>query len=184
MWCVAELDAEYITKMEDVLVVYEKPDDLKEPVVGLDEQPVSLHADVRPPRAARPGPVAKRDNAYRRCGTANIFGIVEPKADRHFTCATPNRSVAQVVEMIRTIVMAYPRTRSNSLGMDNLNIHCEHSLTTHVGRRTGRCRWRRLTVHDTPKPGTRRTTINWRVTRKDARRRFGDNTNLSKRSET
>ena len=86
MWCVAELDAEYIAKMEDVLAVYEKPYTAQEPVVCLDEKPVSLHADVRPSRAARPGHLAKRDNEYRRCGTANLFAIVEPKVGHHFTC--------------------------------------------------------------------------------------------------
>ena len=85
MWCVAELDAEYITKMEDVLALYEKPHDPKEPVVCLDEKPVSLHGDVRPGRPVRPGHLAKRDTEYKRCGTANIFGVVEPKAGRHLT---------------------------------------------------------------------------------------------------
>lgn len=45
MWCVAELDAEYIRKMEDLLARYEQPDDPKEPVVCLDEKPISLHAE-------------------------------------------------------------------------------------------------------------------------------------------
>jgi hypothetical protein len=34
MWCVAELDDEYIRKMEDVLETYEKPYDSAEPVVS------------------------------------------------------------------------------------------------------------------------------------------------------
>ena len=89
MWCVAELDAEYIAKMEDLLALYERPYDRREPVVCLDEKPVPLHADVRPPRRARPGHLAKPDSEYRRCGTANVFAIVEPKAGRHFTNATP-----------------------------------------------------------------------------------------------
>ena len=62
MWCIAELDEEYITKMEDVLKTYEKRYDPAEPVVCFDERPVSLHADVRPPRPAAPGRIAKRDN--------------------------------------------------------------------------------------------------------------------------
>jgi hypothetical protein len=53
MWCVAELDAENICKMEDVLAVYEKPLDPKAQVVCLDEKPVSPHAEVRPPRFTR-----------------------------------------------------------------------------------------------------------------------------------
>ena len=33
MWCVAELDADYIQRMEDVLEVYEKPYNPAEPVI-------------------------------------------------------------------------------------------------------------------------------------------------------
>ncbi|HEV2199913.1 MAG TPA: hypothetical protein VGR73_08830 [Bryobacteraceae bacterium] len=56
---------------------YEKPFKAAEPVVCLDEKPVALHADIRPPRPAKPGHSARRDNEYRRCGTAHIFAAVE-----------------------------------------------------------------------------------------------------------
>jgi hypothetical protein len=154
MWCVAELDAEYIAKMEDVLALYERPYDASEPVLCLDEKPVSLHAEVRPTRPPRPGHLAKRDNEYRRCGTANLFAVVEPKAGRHFTRATPDRSARQFAQVVRRLVAAYPRARAIHLVMDNLNIHCEKSLTDHLGRRLGRRLWRRLRVHYTPKHGS------------------------------
>ena len=66
MWCVAELDKEYMEKMEDVLAQYEKPLDEAEPVVCFDEKPVSLHEEVRPPVAAGPGRIAKRDRTATR----------------------------------------------------------------------------------------------------------------------
>src|SRR5215468_561257 len=91
MWVVADLDEEYITKMEDVLEVYERPYNQQEPVVCLDEKPITLHADVRPASPAAPGREARRDNEYERCGTANVFCAVEPKAGRHFTLPTPDR---------------------------------------------------------------------------------------------
>ena len=51
-----ELNDEYIAKMEDVLGTYEQPYDAAEPVVCLDEKPVTLHAEVRPrSRRYRPG---------------------------------------------------------------------------------------------------------------------------------
>ena len=49
MWCVGKLDEEYIFKMEDVLKVYERPLSEREPVVCVDEKPVVLHEDTRPP---------------------------------------------------------------------------------------------------------------------------------------
>jgi hypothetical protein len=54
MWCVGELDEEYIARMEDVLAVYEKPLSVREPVVCIDEKPVVLHQEVRPPVAMQP----------------------------------------------------------------------------------------------------------------------------------
>jgi hypothetical protein len=89
MWCVAELNDEYTSKMEDVLEIYESPYNPEEPVVCLDEKPVTLHADVRPGSPAEPGREARYDNEYERRGTANIFCAVEPKAGRHFTYAGP-----------------------------------------------------------------------------------------------
>ncbi len=225
MWCVADLDEAYITNMEDVLALYEKPYDAKAPVVCLDEKPVSLHAEVRPSRPARPGHLAKRDSEYKRCGTANLFAIVEPKGGRHLTCATRNRSGRAFARRIHALVAAYPRAHTIHLVMDNLNTHCEKSLIDHFGPRAGSALWRRLTVHYTPKHGSwlnqaeielslvsrqclgrrriaalralqtetrawtaranrRKTRIAWLFTRKDARRRFGYEPNLSKRSET
>jgi len=115
-------------------------------------KPVPLHADVRPPRPASPGHVAKRDNEYRRGGTANIFGVVEPKAGRHFTCVTPNWDAAAFARM--TLIAAYPAARTSHLVVDNLNTYREKALTDHFGVAEEQRLWRRLTVHDTPKHGS------------------------------
>ena len=154
MWCVAELDHEYIVKMEDVLATYEKPLDAAEPVVCIDEKPVSLHDDVRPGVPAAPGVIAKRDNEYERCGTANVFCAVEPKAGVHFTWPTPNRSAAEFAQVIGNLVEHYPAASTIHLVMDNLNIHCRKSLTDYYGGERGRAVWDRLTVHYTPKHGS------------------------------
>ena len=53
MWCVAELNEEYIRRMEDVLKLYEEPLSEEEPVACIDEKPVVLHRDIRAPLAAR-----------------------------------------------------------------------------------------------------------------------------------
>lgn len=154
MWCVAELDRNYIERMEDVLAVYEKPYDVAQPVICLDEKPVSLHADVRPPRPAKPGKPARPDNEYKRCGTANVFGALEPKAGRHFTTATPDRCAAQFAQVVSHIVEQYPSARTIHLVMDNLNIHCRKSLVDFLGEREGGDLWDRLAVHYTPKHGS------------------------------
>src|SRR6476619_8123922 len=109
MWCVADLDDEYIAKMEDVLETYEQPYNPAEPVVCLDQKPVTLHADVRPASPAAPGREARRDNEYERRGTANVFCAVEPKAGRHFTFPTPDRSAFEFAQVVVNLALEYPR---------------------------------------------------------------------------
>jgi transposase len=112
MWCVADLDDEYITKMEDVLEVYERPYDPQQPVVCIDEKPITLHADVRPSSPALPGREARRDNEYERCGTANVFCAIEPKAGRHFTFPTPDRSGFEFAQVVVTLALAYSQAQT------------------------------------------------------------------------
>ena len=154
MWCVAELNEDYITKMEDVLETYEKPYNPAEPVVCLDEKPVTLHADVRPASPAVPGREARRDNEYERCGTANVFCAVEPKAGRHFTFPTPDRSAFEFARVAFHLALQYPDAKTIHLVMDNLNIHRRKSLTDLLGEQVGGEVWDRFTVHHTPTHGS------------------------------
>ena len=154
MWVVADLDDDYIAKMEDVLEVYEWPQDPKQPVICLDEKPVTLHADVRPTSPAAPGREARRDNEYERCGTANVFCAVEPKAGRHFTFATPDRSGFEFAQVAATLAMAYPEAKTIHLVMDNLNIHRRKSLADVFGLEMAAEVWDRFTVHYTPTHGS------------------------------
>src|SRR3954468_5313664 len=92
MWCIKEMTPKFVTKMEDVLNLYERPLNPKEPVVCLDERPIVLHKEIRPPiEPEKAGDVLKRDYEYQRAGTANVFCAVEPKTGRKITKATPNR---------------------------------------------------------------------------------------------
>ena len=154
MWCVAELNEEYVSRMEDLLELYERPQSPEEPVVCLDEKPVTLHADIRPTSPARPGREARRDSEYARCGTANIFCAVEPKAGRHFTYPTPNRSAVDFAKVIVDLALQYPAARTIHLVLDNLNIHRLKSLTDLLGAQIGGEVWDRFTVHYTPIHGS------------------------------
>jgi hypothetical protein len=154
MWVVADLDEDYIAKMEDVLEVYEWPYDPQQPVICLDEKPVTLHADLRPASRAKPGREARRDNEYERRGTANVFCAVEPKAGRHFTFATPDRSAVEFAKVTFEIALQYMEAETIHLVMDNLNIHTRKSLTELLGMEFGNQIWDRFTVHHTPTHGS------------------------------
>ena len=123
-------------------------------MVCLDEKPVTLHADIRPPSPAKAGRETRRDNEYERCGTANVFCAVEPKAGRNFTSPTANRSAFQFAAFICEFAMQYPAARTIHLVMDNLNTHYRKSLVDAFGEEMGGQVWDRFTVHYTPKHGS------------------------------
>jgi hypothetical protein len=133
--------------------VYEQPYDPKEPVVCLDEKAVTLHADVRPATPARPGREARRHNEYERCGTANVFCAVEPRAGCHFTYPTPDRSAVELAKVVLDLALRYPKADTIHLVMDNLNIHRRKTMTDLLGDEIGGEVWDRFTVHYTPTHG-------------------------------
>jgi len=155
MWCVADLDKEYIRRMENLLDLYERPVRASEPVVCLDEKPVQLLEDVRRVRRGlRCNRIRRRDYEYRRRGVANVFCALEPKAGRHFNRVTPNRGAREFAKMMGAIARRYPHARTIHIVMDNVNTHCEESMVRFYGRREGMRIWRRFRLHPTPKHGS------------------------------
>jgi hypothetical protein len=151
MWCVEKLDEEYIFKMEDVLKICEKPLSELEPVVCADEKPVVLHEDTRPSIAMQPGRVARRDYEYKRCGAADVFCNIEPKAGAHLTKVTATRSSPEFADFILEIAAHYPAAVPIHPVMDNLSTHSRKALVDRFGEMAGGWLWNRFTVHYTPR---------------------------------
>jgi hypothetical protein len=151
MWCIAEINAEYIERMEDVLNLYKKPYNPKKPVVCLDEKPAQLVEDAREPKSLKPGKLKKRDYEYVRKGTANVFCAVEPKAGNHFTYVTENRKGKEFAKILNRIAKHYSDATKIHLVMDNLRTHCKKSLTDFYGDEKGSVIWNRFKIHYTPK---------------------------------
>ena len=79
---------------------------------------------------------------------------VEPKAGRHFTFPTPDRSAFQFAQVAFQVAIQYPEAKTIHLVMDNLNIHRRKSLTNLYGAEVGGEIWDRFTVHYTPTHGS------------------------------
>ena len=62
MWCIPEVDADYVARMEDVLDLYAEATDPKRPVVCFDESPIQLIGEVRS-RSAKPGQIERYDTS-------------------------------------------------------------------------------------------------------------------------
>ena len=77
MWCIPEVNAEFVARMEDVLALYAEQPDERRPVVCFDETPRQLIGEERIPIRAEPGKRARADYEYVRNGTANVFMFVD-----------------------------------------------------------------------------------------------------------
>ena len=75
-----QADAEFVAHMEQVLDTYAQPYDPACPVVCMDEQPVQLVKETRPPIAATQARPRRVDYEYERAGTASVFLFSEPLA--------------------------------------------------------------------------------------------------------
>ena len=71
-------DAAFVAAMEQVLEVYQRPEDARFPVVAMDERPVQLLDDLRPPIAPKPGRIARIDYEYKRIGSVSAFLFTNP----------------------------------------------------------------------------------------------------------
>ena len=150
MWCVAEITQKYLDAMNDILTLYEKPYNSKEPVVCFDEKSLQLLGEKREPRPMREGVPLRRDYEYSRNGTANIFCAVEPVAGRHLTGIHSRRTANDFADFLAWLARCYPNTKTIHLVMDNLNTHRQRSLEKRFGPKRGREIWHRFTPHYTP----------------------------------
>ena len=61
MWCIPQVDGEFVARMEDVLDLYAEEPDRKRPVVCFDESPTQIIGEVRQPITAKPGKLERYD---------------------------------------------------------------------------------------------------------------------------
>lgn len=135
MWCIAELNEEYIERMEDVLDVNPRPHNPKRPVICVDEKPVALFSDATPrlpPRAS--GEVLLKDYEYERAGSANAFCAVEPKAGTYINKVTSCRDGLEFSIFMTELATRYASSEKIVLVMDNLSTHSCAILQEHMGK--------------------------------------------------
>lgn len=151
MWCIGELTAEYRRRMYDLLELYARPYDAREPVICLDEKSKQLLRETRRPLAAKPGAASKVDYEYERAGTCNIFVAVEPRGQRRIAQVTARRTKVDFVGFVcRMLRSGYSTARKVHLVMDNLNTHLRESFDEVLGVKTATALLRRVQFHYTP----------------------------------
>lgn len=152
MWCIPQVDGEYVARMEDVLDLYAEASDPKRPVVCFDESPVQLIGEVRQPIPARPGQLERYDYEYRRNGTINLFVLLDVHRPWRKVKVTERRAAEDYAQCMRDLVnIHYPDAENIRVVQDNLSTHSAGALYQAFPPAEARQILRRLEFHYTPK---------------------------------
>jgi len=156
----SEQNADFVCAMEDVLDVYELAYDPKRPVIGFDEKPCQLIADVLTPiypkvaKVGQVGNVTKIDSEYERLGSANLFGWVEPLTGKRDVWVTDTRTAIDYAYSLKRISEVFPDADKILIVQDNLNTHTKASLYKAFDPPVARDLAKRFEFHYTPKHGS------------------------------
>ena len=152
MWCIPQVDGEYVARMEDLLDLYAQEPDPNHPVVCFDESPAQLIGEVRQPIPAAPGQLERYDYEYKRNGTANMFMVLDVHRPWRKVKVTDRRAAEDYAELMRELVdVHYPDAEYVRVVQDNLSTHTRGALYQAFPPAEARRISRRLEFHYTPK---------------------------------
>lgn len=151
-WCIPQVDAEYVARMEDVLDLYAETPDPARPVVCFDESPTQLIGEARSPIPAEPGQPERYDYEYRRHGTANLFVALDAHRPWRTVKVTERRTARDFAECMRELVdLHYPEAEQIRVVLDNLSTHSVGALYEAFPALEARRVLRRLAFHYVPR---------------------------------
>ena len=155
-WCIAPTgSADFVCHMEDVLEVYQRPEDPKRPVVCLDETTKQLVSETRAPWPAAPGRPVSYDYEYERQGVASLFMMCAPLSGWREVSVRERKTRIDYAQCLRALAEEhFPLAEKIVLVQDNLNTHAAASLYEAFDPVTARRLLERFEFHYTPKHGS------------------------------
>ncbi len=152
MWCIPQVDGQFVARMEDVLDLYAEQLDAKHPVVCFDESPTQLIGEVRQPIPAAPRQLERYDCEYKRNGTANLFIFLDAHRPWRKIKVTDSRAAIDFAACMRELVdVHFPTAERIRVVLDNLSTHSAGALYQAFPPHEARRVLRRLEFHYLPK---------------------------------
>jgi transposase len=152
MWCIPEINGEYVARMEDILQLYAEAPDPRRPVVCFDETPRQLIGEERVPIRAEPGKPRRLDYEYVRNGTANVFMFIDVNRPWRRAKVTDQRTCVDFAKCMRDLVdVHYPAADRIRVVLDNLSAHSAGALYQAFAPAEAQRILKRIEFHFTPK---------------------------------
>ncbi len=122
-WCIGEISAAFIARMEYILWLYRQPYDALRPVLCFDERPCFLIGDLIEGIPAKEGVIAKQHYSYEKNGSCCLLATIEPKTGNRIADVFDQRRKLEFAKHFQRVAASYPVAEKITVILDNLNTH-------------------------------------------------------------
>ena len=141
--------------MENILDLYQRPEDATSPLVCVDETSKQHLKEIREPLPVIEGSPRRYDTEYERNGVSNLFMIFAPLEGYRSVEVTERRASVDFAHICRDLVDVHFQNASKILLVcDNLNTHKPASLYKAFEPNEARRIAEKIEFHYTPKHGS------------------------------
>lgn len=152
MWCLSDMNAEYVAQMESVLDIYAEPANEKKPIVNFDEAMKQLVSETKAVVPMKSGQTEKQDYEYKREGMANIYLFFDRHKGWRKAKVTVSKKAVDFAHCMKDLVdIHYPDADKIRVVMDNYNTHKAASLYKAFPAHEARRLLKKLEFNYTPK---------------------------------
>lgn len=147
----ASFDAEYLARMEDILLLYRRAPNPKRPRLAVDERPCILLGNSIHPLPMKPGVVLREDYSYERHGVANVLLAYDLDTGERFVHIRRRRRSQEYAVFMNSLAAQYPEAELLDIVQDNLNTHTVASFYKTFDAPSALSLAQRFVFHYTPK---------------------------------
>ena len=127
-WCIGQMNALFLFRMERILSIYARELNTKNPVLCYDERPCFLIGELVKALAMRADQVAREHYAYEKLGSCNLLATIEPLTGKRIFEVTEQRCKRDFALHLQKVEAEFPGAEKITLILDNLNTHNESAF--------------------------------------------------------
>ena len=122
-WCIGDINALFISRMERLLWLYALAFDEQFPMLCFDERPCFLIAETVAGIEMKAGHPARENYAYEKKGSCALLATIEPLTGNRIADVFARRTKREFALHLQKVAANYPKAEKIRLVLDNLNTH-------------------------------------------------------------
>ena len=127
-WCIGEMNALFLFRMERILAVYARPYNPKNPVLCYDERPCFLIGELIKGIEMKADQVKREHYAYEKNGSCSLLESIEPLTGKRIADVFDQRRKVEFAAHFQKVAAEFPEAERITVVLDNLNTHNESSF--------------------------------------------------------